>query len=304
VEGVVAALGGGRLIRLVYGRRALVPDLLAPATLAHLAPANRAALVPPWPRIAIAAGRRPAATLRWLKRRAGDGLFAVQLMRPARLAGFDLVAVPAHDRPRAHPRVVTTIGAPHPFDRASLDRAKDGLPAAAAALPSPFVTVLVGGPTRGVRFTAGDVDHLATAVDALARRSGASVLATTSPRTPPDVAARLERNLTVPHHVHDVRAGAPNPLRAFLGVAARVVVTADSASMLSEAAATGVAVHVFPLAGRRAKFARLERALADAGVVRPWGADASPPPAPLDEAARLAAIIRRRSGVQAASRPA
>ncbi len=302
MEGVVAALGGGRLIRLAYGRRPLGPDLLAPTTLAHLAPASRAVLTPPWPLIAVAAGRRPAAALRWLKRRRGDRLFAVQLMRPARLDGFDLVAVPAHDRPRPHPRVVTTTGAPHPFDRASLDRAAAELPAAAAALPAPYVAVLVGGPTRGVRFAAADLDRLAAAVDDLARRLGASVLATTSPRSPASAAARLSAKLTVPHHVHDIRASAANPLRAWLGVAARVVVTADSASMLSEAAATGVPVHVFPLGGRRAKFARLQAALAEAGVVQPWIDEASPPPAPLDEAGRLARIIRQHVATQAPSR--
>jgi mitochondrial fission protein ELM1 len=157
------------------------------------------------------------------------------------------------------------------------------------------VTVLVGGPSRGVRFTADDVDRLAAAVSDLARQLGASVLATTSPRSPPDAAMRLARGLAVPHHVHDVRRAGANPLRAFLGVADRVVVTADSASMLSEAAASGVPVHVFALAGRRGKLARLEAALAAAGVVQPWIVDATPPPAPLDESGRLAAIIRQRS---------
>jgi len=292
---VVAALGGGRLIRLAYARPLARPDLLAPATLGHLdGDAARAVSTLPWPRIAVAAGRRPAAVLRALKRRAGQHLFAVQLMRPGRLAGFDLVAVPAHDRARPDPRVVTTLGAPHPFDRAALDRARGDLPAAAAAVAPPYVTVLVGGPTPGVRFVLGDVDRLAAAVDALARALGAGVLATTSRRSPPGAAARLAAGLGVPHHVHDVDTAAANPLRALLGVAARVVVTADSVSMLSEAAATGVPVHVHPLAGRRDKFARLQSALAEAGVIQPWVVEAVPPSAPLDESARLARIIRRR----------
>ncbi len=291
---MVAALGGGRLIRLAYARPLARPDLLAPATLGHLdEAAARAASTPPWPRIAVAAGRRPAAVLRALKRRAGEDLFAVQLMRPGRLTGFDLVAVPAHDRPRPDPRVVTTLGAPHPFDRATLDRARPELPAAAAAVAPPYVTVLVGGPTRGVRFGLGDVDRLAAAVDGLARALGAGVLATTSRRSPPGAAARLAAGLGVPHHVHDVGTAAANPLRALLGVAARVV-TADSVAMLSEAAATGVPVHVHAVAARRGKFARLQSALAEAGVVQPWAVDAASPPAPLDESARLARIIRRR----------
>lgn len=291
---MVAALGGGRLIQLAYARPLLRPDLLAPATAAHLDDASRAALVPPWPRVAVAAGRRPAAVLRWLKARAGDGLFAVQLMRPARLSGFDLVAVPAHDRPRADPRVVVTAAAPHPFDRRVLDAAARALPTAARDLPPPYVTVLVGGPTRGLRFDRADLDRLVREVDRLAGTLGASVLATTSPRSPRGAASRLRAGLTVPHHVHDVHAPGENPLRAFLGAASRIVVTADSASMLSEAAAAGVPVHVFTLDGAPAKFARLRATLAEAGIVQPWVVDAGPPPAPIDEAARLAAVIRRR----------
>ena len=72
--------------------------------------------------------------------------------------------------------------------------------------------------------------------------------------------------------------------------------------MLSEAAAAGVPVHVFRLAGRRGKFARLEKALARAGIVQSWVVDVPPPPAPVDEARRLAAIIRRRAGVQNGAR--
>ena len=300
---MVAALGGGRLTHLAYGGRPLAPDFLAPATVRHLDAASRAALAPPWPRVAVAAGRRPAAVLRWLKRRAGAELFAVQLMRPARLTGFDLVAIPAHDRPHEDGRVVTTLGAPHPFDRAGLDRARAALPPTAAALPPPYVTVLIGGPTRGVRFTAADLDRLGHQVDALARRLDATVLATTSPRSPSDAALRLARGLTVPHHVHDVHtATGENPLRALLGVAARIVVTADSASMLSEAAAAGVPVHVFALNGPRGKFARLEAALAAAGVVQPWTGDAAAPPEPVNEAARLAGIIRARLAARAPSR--
>jgi hypothetical protein len=297
VEGVVGALGGGRLIRLGYARALRRPDLLAPATLAHLDDESRGALAPPWPRVAVGAGRRVAPVLRWLKARAGDELYAVQLMRPGRLAGFDLVAVPAHDRPPGDARVVKTTAAPHPLDRAALDAARAALPPAAATLPAPYLAVLVGGPTRGMPFTAADVDRLAAEVDRLARALGASVLATTSRRSPGDAARRLATGLTVPHLVHDVSAGGDNPLRAFLGMASRIVVTADSASMLSEAAAAGVPVHVFRLGGRRGKFARLEKALADAGVVQSWVVDVPPPAAPVDEARRLAAIIRRRAGV-------
>lgn len=271
-----------------------LPDLLAPATVAHLDDRSRALLEPPWPRVAIAAGRRTAAVLRWVKRQAGDAVLTVYLMRPARLRGIDLAVVPAHDRPRAHPKVVTTLGALHPLDRSALDAADDTLPEDCRALPRPFVTVLVGGPSRRVRFGAADLDALARAVNGLAAGLGGSVLATTSRRTPAGFAARLDAALTVPHRVHDAAGNAPNPLRAFLAAADRLVVTDDSASMLSEACATGRPVHLWRLRGTSAKLGALAEALAAQGCLRPWTDVATTAVAPLDEAGRAARLVRRR----------
>jgi mitochondrial fission protein ELM1 len=80
-----------------------------------------------------------------------------------------------------------------------------------------------------------------------------------------------------------------------LGAADAIIVTADSVSMISEAAATGKPVHIVELDGGSKKFARFHQALRDAGVTRPfagmlggWGY------APLDDTARAAAEIRRR----------
>ncbi len=291
---MLAALDGGVGIRLAYAHRLRVPDVLAPATLAHLAPSARAAFVPPWPSVAIAAGRRPAAALRWLKRQAGADMLAVYLMRPGRLRGFDLVAIPAHDGDIRDGRVMTTLGAPHPFDRHALDLAAAGLPAAAARLPRPYVTVLIGGPTRRVRFGRFELQRLADDVSRLAGELGGSVLATTSPRTPKGLAAELAALLTVPSFVHDVASTEANPLRALLGVADRIVVTGDSASMLSEACAAARPVHVFSLPNSPRKFQRLECALAERGFVQPWNAPAALPRTTLDEASRVAAAIRER----------
>lgn len=294
VEGVVEALGGGRYLELTYGRRLWQPDLLAPATLAHLEPTLRRQLAPPWPDVVVAAGRRTVPLLRALKRRCEPAPFGVYLMRPGSLAGLDLVAVPEHDRPPRHPRIVTTIGAPHPFARRMLDAATHDLPEVARPLKRPFVTVLVGGPARRIRFGQAQVDALAARVDDLVRRLDGSALVTTSRRTPAGLAARLEAALTAPHVVYDAASGEPNPLRAFLGTADRVVVTADSLSMMSEAAATGRPVHVFDLPGTPPKVAHLRGRLVALGHVQPWDDVAVSAVAPLDEAARLAALIRDR----------
>ncbi len=46
--------------------------------------------------------------------------------------------------------------------------------------------------------------------------------------------------------------------------------TADSVSMISEAAATGKPVHILDLDGGSAKFARFHAAMQDAGITRPF----------------------------------
>ncbi|TVQ38543.1 MAG: nucleoside-diphosphate sugar epimerase [Geminicoccaceae bacterium] len=297
VRGVVRALGAPhRLIDLHYRLNLGPCDQLPLGLILHLTAETRARLQPPWPDLVVAAGRRTAPVARWIKRASGGHSFLVQLMRPARLQGLDLVAIPAHDAPPTRGNVVATLGAPHPFDRASLDAAKGDLPAGARALPPPRFAVLVGGPSGSVRFDAHDEARLIAELSALAAVARASLLITTSRRTPERLASALVDALAAPRFVHRFDGTAQNPLRAFLGAADRVVVTADSASMLSEAAATGRPVHVFRPRHLPAKLRHLVDALTAAGYVQPWHADLPPTPPPLDEAKRLARLIHARAG--------
>ena len=61
-----------------------------------------------------------------------------------------------------------------------------------------------------------------------------------------------------------------NPYFAYLALADAFLVTADSVSMISEAAATGKPVHILDLAGGDAKFARFHAAMRQAGITRPF----------------------------------
>ena len=95
-----------------------------------------------------------------------------------------------------------------------------------------------------------------------------------------------------------------NPYYAYLAVADAVLVTADSVSMVSEAAATGKPVHILPLPGGDAKFARFHEAMREAGITRPFAGDIEnwtyvPP----DDTARAGAALRG-AGVGAPRSPA
>jgi mitochondrial fission protein ELM1 len=63
--------------------------------------------------------------------------------------------------------------------------------------------------------------------------------------------------------------------------------------MISEAAATGMPVHIIELDGGDAKFARFHQTMRDAGITRPFaGRIESWRYAPLDDTARAGAALR------------
>src|SRR5690606_26966867 len=82
----------------------------------------------------------------------------------------------------------------------------------------------------------------------LAATIGGSLLVTTSPRTSETAAAAMARAIEqsgTSHFLHRWRPDATNPYLGFLALADRFVVTADSASMLAEAASTSRPTAVF-----------------------------------------------------------
>ena len=297
---VAEALAWPFLVKPIrYGPFARLPNRLLGASLLGLTEAARAALAPPWPELVIAAGRRTAPVARWLKRRAPDA-FLVQLMWPGSARGFDLLAVPAHDDLAAErPEVIRTVGVPHRVTRERLAAAARELAPRLCALPLPRIACLVGGSNRAVRFRPSDALRLAHEASALARARGGSLLVTTSRRTGEACAVALARAIDVPRLLHRWSPGADptaNPYLGLLGAADAIIVTADSASMCSEACASGRPVFLFrPAGGASAKLARLHRALEAAGHLRPLGAawpERCPPP--LDPAAVVADAIRAR----------
>lgn len=113
-------------------------------------------------------------------------------------------------------------------------------------LPRPWTAVLVGGRTRWFPFDAKEGRKLGVALIHEVRHTGGSVLVTTSRRTDPVVSKALARALEGFVFFHRWSPGqTDNPYLAFLALADQIVVTADSASMLAEACATGKPVRIY-----------------------------------------------------------
>jgi len=84
-----------------------------------------------------------------------------------------------------------------------------------------------------------------------------------------------------------------NPYFAYLALADAFLVTADSVSMISEAAATGKPVHILDLDGGNAKFDRFHATMQAAGITRPFTGRVESWSYPVpDDTARAGAALR------------
>ncbi len=227
-----------------------------------------ARLVPPWPDFVIACGRNAAMPALAIRRTSGGHTLAALVQDAAVGRGeFDLVIVPEHDRLRG-PRVVVTQGAVHRVTQARLSAERGRFPGL-AAMPRPIVAVLIGGSNKAYRLSLRRVGEIAEAIAALLRERGGSALVTASRRTGANRLALLRQGLAgMSAAIWD--GVAENPYFAYLALADAFLVTADSVSMISEAAATGKPVHIFGLDGGNVKFARFHQIMQNAGITRPF----------------------------------
>jgi mitochondrial fission protein ELM1 len=291
--GIAGRLGGGhRVVPLGWGPLARLP--LPVPTLAGLR--DRGAFAPPWPRLAISAGRRSAPVARWL---AARGVRIVHCMRAWPAGGIDLMVIGRHDLSPARlrrdppdaPNILPILGATHGLTPDRLAEARAAAPDL-GALPSPRIALLVGGKVRGE----GLDPAVAAGLGARVAGFAGSVMATTSRRTGEAAADALAASLApVPHRLHRWGRGGVNPLLAFMAWADALVVTGDSISMLSESLVTTAPIFVAPLGGEGPRHLAMHESLYAAGQARPISAAPAPfPRLPLDETGRVVAEIRAR----------
>jgi mitochondrial fission protein ELM1 len=260
--------------------------------LPFLAAGNAGArLVPPWPDLIIACGRNSAMPALAIKRASGGQTVAVQIQNPSvGNTEFDLFVVPEHDRFRG-PQVIVTRGAVHRVTPARLAAERRRFPAL-AAMPRPILSVLIGGTNKAYRLSLQRLGEIAEVLADILLAGGGSALVTPSRRTGEAGLALLRDRLTgLSASIWD--GSGENPYFAYLALADAFLVTADSVSMISEAAATGKPVHILGLDGGNAKFSRFHAAMQAAGVTRPFVGRIESWTYPIpDDTARAGAALR------------
>jgi hypothetical protein len=248
----------------------------------------------PLPDLVIGCGGMAAAVLAALR---GKSRPVVQVQNPRMDIGrFDLIVANRHDE-LTGPNVILTRTALHRVTPERLAAAAELWADCLASLPRPLVAVLLGGSNGRYRLDAAAGAKLAGDLAEMMRRDNVGVMVTPSRRTDPAATAVIAAAIApLGGRVWD--GTGDNPYFGMLALADLIVVTQDSVSMISEAAATNAPVLVAALPGRSRRQGLFLKLMCDEGRVRLFDGRFSPwPVTPMNDTPEAAAAMRRRLGL-------
>ena len=227
-----------------YNRWVKLPNWLRGRTFLGLDKKDKTNLMHNFPDLILSAGRRSFPIARAIKRLSHNKAKIVQLMNPLNgCQDADLIVLPTHDNYKGHAKnVMQVLGTPHRVTPKKLAIEKDHWKNIIKKYPPKRLSLIVGGATKNKPFTIEMADAL---IQAVKDQKPASVLVTTSRRTPKEIVERLQNKLPKPYLFYRFGDKAENPYFGLLSWADRIIVTGDSMSMCTECCATGVPVFIF-----------------------------------------------------------
>ena len=204
--------------------------------------------------IILSTGSSVAATNLLLGRALGAKTVTCRRPSPIGTRYFDLAILPMlyWRTVSRKDNVCRTIGVPNPISPDTLDALWEQLKDELNLPDCPRIGILLGGTDRHETITIEDAERLSEICKASAEKMNAQILMTTSRRTPPDVTDHLVS--TVKHTdwcplfiTPDTPSELEDPYQAILALSDLLIVTADSFSMVCEAASSGRKVIVLTL---------------------------------------------------------
>ena len=222
----------------------------------------------PWPDLVISSGRKAIGSALHIKKQSKGHTTVVQRQDPRWAADkFDMVAVPFHDKYRGDNALITH-GAPN---RVTIQKLKEEqanwTPPTDWQADRKNVAFLIGGKSQAYDFTADTAQSIIEMIKGLAAEKY-NVMVTASRRTGEDNHKMMQDALVGMDNIYFWDGEGYNPYFAYLAYADHVIVTPDSASMLSEAASTGKAVYRLNLQGGNDKFKRFHDHMEEIGAVK------------------------------------
>ncbi len=266
-------------IDIRYTNKVKWPNLLRDKTLIGLTNESKQTLlsITEWPDIVLSAGRRSFPVARWIQKKSKGKSKIVQLMNPG-TKGFnqaDLIVLPAHDQYKGNKKnVMIVTGTPHRLTPERLAQERTNWEPFFAPYPHNRLSLIVGGAPKNT----SHLDMGKQIIETVKQLNPASVLVTTSRRTPPEVVSYLQENLpTETTYFYTFGCQDKNPYFGLIACADMILVTGDSMSMCSECCATTVPVFIFaPDALMKEKHKRFHQSLYTAGYALPAGAAMQP----------------------------
>ncbi|MDD2865699.1 MAG: ELM1/GtrOC1 family putative glycosyltransferase [Candidatus Omnitrophica bacterium] len=204
---------------------------------------------------------------------------SIAIMKPGLLSygQLDLVVMPEHDRPPKKENVIIITGSLNDVSAASMNRDYEMLltrrPQAAQRSGGPKIGLLVGGNSRYYAIGEPLAEVLVSELRRLQQETAASLLVTTSRRTPEPVVRMLREAFASREDcklfVDAARDNPPGTVGGILYTSDILIVSGESISMVSEAVASAKPVVVFEperLAGHNKVRRFLEKMQADGRI--------------------------------------
>ena len=204
--------------------------------------------------IILSTGSSVAAVNLLLGRMLGAKTVTCRRPSPLGIRQFDLAILPMfswHGK-RHKANVCKTIGVPNPISPDALNAEQQRLMQALNLPDCPRIGLLIGGTDQHETITTADAEQLSRICKAVATEMNAQILVTTSRRTPTEVTAHLtstfRHSAWCPFFIEpDTPSALTDPYQAILALSDLLIVTADSFSMVCEAASSGRRVIVLTL---------------------------------------------------------
>lgn len=232
-----------------YNMFSALPNFLRWRSLIGVSTLSKAKINGNFPDIAMAASRRLAPVLRWIKYQSRGKCKIVQLLYPGfcgRL-DFDIISVPEHDRNKiSGENVIYTVGSPHRITAEKLQKSKEEWQNAFSDLPRPLTAVIIGGKIKGKGFSVENAIDFAEKIKNFQQKKGGSLLITDSHRTGKEAENKmLEILKDIPSYKYLWGSHEKNPYMGYLACADNIIVSGDSVSMCCEACGAGKPVYIY-----------------------------------------------------------
>lgn len=253
---------------------------------------GKEAITPPWPDLIITCGRRSIPIALAIKKANQGKTFTIHIQDPKiNPRKLDIVIPPIHDELEGE-NVFPTFGNLHPISQNSLSHNRSNPHRAISNLSKPIISVLIGGKSKA--FTLSEENATFIASELLKyHEQGYAIALTFSNRTEEKTKLIIRNALQNQDNIYIWSGEGENPYISMLACSEYIMVTADSTSMVTEAAATGKPIYILPTEGGNRKFSLFHNMMSNAGFTRQYkGALESWDYKPMDETGRIVALLK------------